>query len=146
MSVNIRTIIIFLSFVFAFSFVSCGGKSGGDEGGGGGSGAGGQIVIPPPMTTIEGCNNTYPCSVTISWDQNREKSVNSTGGGYRVYWKKVDYNFTENSADGVLDVGDAITKDIDFQKGTWYVKVSAYSGLDGGTEGELSDPIGIDVK
>ena len=82
-------------------------------GGGGGGGGGGDFLI--------------------SWDANREFSVNSPGGGYRVYYS-TNPGFDISTAN-IVDVpfvsGPAAPTSIviPLSSGTYYIKVVAYSTL-----------------
>ena len=82
-------------------------------GGGGGGGGGGDFLI--------------------TWDANREFSVNSPGGGYRVYYS-TNPGFDISTAN-IVDVpfmsGPAAPTSIviPLSSGTYYIKVVAYSTL-----------------
>lgn len=72
-------------------------------------------------------------SITVSWDANREFSVNSPGGGYRVYYS-TNPGFDISTAN-IVDVpfvsGPAAPTSIVIPlfSGTYYIKVVAYSTL-----------------
>lgn len=83
----------------------------------------------------------------VSWAANRETAVNSSGGGYKVYFSKIPG----------LDVAYASSVDVPFtsgptaptsttlrnlSSGTYFVKVVAYSALTppGGNRGSTSAP------
>jgi len=71
--------------------------------------------------------------VTISWDANREKNVNTTGGGYIVYYSQTK-NFDISTADSVEVTYEEnkLSAEVELLSGsTYYVKVAAYSNLDG---------------
>lgn len=145
MSVYVRTFIASFSLILIISFLSCGGKSGGDEGGGGGaaSSAPGAVI---PLNTISGCAS-YPCGVTIAWAQHPNAGVHAVGGGYKLYWKKDTGAFTAGDADGFVDVGSATSSSIPLEKGTWYVRMCAYSTVGGSVnESALSDAMGVIVQ
>lgn len=81
-------------------------------------------------TNVTGATRT----VTISWNANREKAVNSAGGGYRVYYSSVN-NFSIGSASalGAAYVSGAtaptsVTTPA-LGSGTYYYRVVAYSTL-----------------
>jgi hypothetical protein len=88
---------------------------------GGGGGGGGSVPVPDGGDFL------------ISWDANREFSVNSPGGGYRVYY----------STNPGFDISTAYIVDVPFvsgstaptsivtplYRGTNYIKVVAYSAL-----------------
>ena len=87
-------------------------------------------------------------AVKISWEANREKAVNSAGGGYKVYYSQTD-GFDISGADSI-DVpwvsGQTPTfTAIPFTAGTWYIKVVAYSALGGGSVSVPSTQISIAV-
>ncbi len=86
--------------------------------------------------------------VTVTWDANRESAVNSTGGGYRVYYS-TSFGFNPGDA-GVTEInvpyvsGNAAptSTDISLPPGTYCFKVAAYSALTppGGVGGSVSEP------
>jgi hypothetical protein len=75
-----------------------------------------------------------PRSVVISWNANREKAVNSAGGGYRVYYSTLN-NFSTTGASAVsapyASGSTAPTSAIipSLPSGTYYYRVVAYSAL-----------------
>lgn len=85
-------------------------------------------------------------SVQISWNTNREKAVNKSGGGYRVYYSRtsgVDPT-TASYYDVPYVAGPTapVTKTLSsLLIGTTYFKVSAYSNLNapGSTSGSMSE-------
>ena len=79
---------------------------------------------------------------TVSWNANREKAVNSSGGGYRVYYSQVQGFDISNAA--FVDVPwvsgqTPTTADITLTSGTWFIKVTAYSALNGGSNSKPSE-------
>ncbi|MBN1496199.1 MAG: hypothetical protein JXA07_05480 [Spirochaetes bacterium] len=77
-------------------------------------------------------SGTIPC--TVSWTPNREKAVNSTGGGYYVYYSTGHITDTSGARVTVPYVsGDSTpaTAIIPLGPGTWYFRVAGYSGLGG---------------
>ena len=85
-------------------------------------------------------------SITISWDANRERAVNQTGGGYRVYYS-TNSGFSLDNANFV-DVpystgplAPTSAKVTDLPDATIYYKVVAYSSLipPGGSTGAVSE-------
>lgn len=76
-------------------------------------------------------------TVTISWQANNETLVNSSGGGYRVYYSTQNGFDINNSAVQVIDVpyssGSQAPTSTSFTltSGTYYVKIVAYSQFDG---------------
>lgn len=85
-------------------------------------------------------------SVQISWTANREKSVNKSGGGYRIYYSRTSSvnPATASYYDVPYVAGPTapVTKTLtDLLIGTTYFKVSAYSNLNapGSTSGSTSE-------
>lgn len=85
-------------------------------------------------------------SVQLSWNANREKSVNKSGGGYKVYYGRTN-NFDPSTA-SYYDVPytsgptTPVTKVLtNLLIGTTYFKVRAYSNLNapGSTTGSMSE-------
>ncbi|MEA9358559.1 hypothetical protein SHI21_20145 [Bacteriovorax sp. PP10] len=85
-------------------------------------------------------------SVQISWNANREKAVNKTGGGYRIYYSRT--SGIDPASASYYDVPYVagptapVTKTLsNLLIGTTYFKVSAYSNLNapGSTSGTMSD-------
>ena len=85
--------------------------------------------------------------VEIAWSANHEQAVNSTGGGYRIYYRKTTgVNVTTDSFIDVPYVSGGLaptTKILsDLLKGTTFFKVLAYSSLNapGTSSGSVSSP------
>ncbi|OHD70466.1 MAG: hypothetical protein A2W19_08740 [Spirochaetes bacterium RBG_16_49_21] len=81
----------------------------------------------------------------ISWNANREKAVNSSGGGYRLYYSK-NSHFQISDADvQMIDVpyvsGSTAptSKSVNFGEGNWYIRIVAYSSLNGESVSAPSD-------
>jgi hypothetical protein len=74
-----------------------------------------------------------PRTVVLHWTANREAAVNTTGGGYKVYYSQAA-GFSIPVAD-VLDVpyasGSAAptTASVTLSPGVYYFRVAAYSAL-----------------
>ncbi len=104
-----------------------------------GSGTEAGADTPP----IKGKKFTY----TLSWSANREKAVNSPGGGYIIYISSRKNCPPEKAARQKVPCtsGDrAPTQaDISLAPGTWYIKIAGYSAFNGGTEGVPSDEIAV---
>lgn len=84
---------------------------------GGGGGGGGS----PSTKTVQ-----------VSWTANRESGVNSSGGGYKVYYSSAaGFDITgANVTDVPYTAGSApTTTNVTLTSGTHYVKVVAYSAL-----------------
>ena len=88
------------------------------------------------VLSLSGCGGgggDVPSITVLSWDANREFSVNSPGGGYRVYYS-TNPGFDISTAN-IVDVpfvsGPAAPTSIviPLSSGTYYIKVVAYSTL-----------------
>lgn len=81
--------------------------------------------------------------VTLSWAANREKDVNTTGGGYRIY-HSTTANFSLSSVTPIdlpYAAGTGAPRTYTFSKlspGTHYFKIVAYSALGGGSTSEAT--------
>ena len=93
--------------------------------------------------------------LTFSWDPNREKSVNRSNGGYRVYYSNTQ-GFDIGSADRTKDVAyvsgstSPTSTTLTFSSadaGTWYLRIVAYGQING-TEytNNPSDEISITIE
>ena len=132
-----RPINLFAVLLITVILTSCGGSSGGGGGSGDASGDG------------NGGGSVITKTVTISWNANLESAVNSTGGGYKVYYSttsgfaigsaiSVDVPYTSGSYAPT-------STDISLEPGTYYFKIVAYSGIN--TDGsEPSDQISLAVS
>jgi hypothetical protein len=105
-----RIVLLILVLVALLLLISCGG--------GGGS--------PPPSVSTH--------SVTLTWAPNRERGVNSVGGGYQVSISgqpTINVPYTAPTSTTVL-----------LNTGTYTVTVRAYAALDaqGNSTGSLSAP------
>lgn len=93
-------------------------------------------------------NSAANTSFTVSWNPNREKAVNRSGGGYRVYYSNTadfDINGAEyidvpgsGSGETQTPTSTTFTRNSS-QLGNWYIKVAGYSNLNGTS---LSAPSG----
>lgn len=99
------------------------------------------LPSPEPSTVLSSTE------ILISWDANREKAVNSTHGGYKVYYSQTP-GFELNSAT-MIDVpyvsgplAPTSTKLTNLVSGTYYLRIIAYSGLTlpGSSTFAVSDP------
>lgn len=93
-----------------------------------------------------------PKQVTVTWDANVETAVNTTGGGYKLYYSQTSG----------FDAGNAVSVDIPYVSGTttptttrlslasgtvWYFKVQAYGLVDSALkESPLSPQFALDVR
>lgn len=85
--------------------------------------------------------------VQVSWNANREKAVNSSGGGYKVYYStSPGFNLTAATVVTVPYVSGALSPTSltlsNLLIGTYYFKIVAFSALNpiGGTSGSTSLP------
>ncbi|MEI6092172.1 MAG: hypothetical protein WCQ47_00635 [bacterium] len=70
-------------------------------------------------------------SVTVSWNANKDMTVNSTGGGYIVYYSN-QQGFDTSAASGSVDVpylsgaSAPTSTTLSLSNGKWYIRVVAY--------------------
>lgn len=88
--------------------------------------------------------------VVVSWTANREAGVNNLGGGYKVYYSQSSgFNITTaNSVDVPYVSGSQAPTSVTLlhlEQGTWYFRVVAYSGIDGGSVSEPSAEMALVV-
>lgn len=114
-------------FIFGLALVACGG--------GGGDGSAGSSEASNAMTTV----TVSPGAVVISWEANRESAVNRAGGGYRVYRDKA--SAFDPATVTVFDIPHPAPPQVllNFTPGTYYIKVTAYSGLN--PAGSAASPV-----
>lgn len=130
--------LIFSIFVISLLiFVSCGGGNSG-----GGTSAGSTPVDPCGTSYSYSCTSKTGTTINISWTANKEADVNSSGGGYKIYYSKTSSFKITDSGVSVIDVPYTSTSTTTpvLSKGTWYFRVVAYSAVDGTT---LSCPSSI---
>lgn len=128
------------SLLFVLSACSSGfemmsGLHGADLASTGGAGAGGgpSQQLGPPSTGQVGATG----SITLSWTANKERGVNSNGGGYRVYYSRTP----------TVDPATAVSVDVPFvngelapttttltrlEPGPIYVRIAAFAANPGG--------------
>ena len=88
----------------------------------------------------------------ITWQANREKAVNSNGGGYRVYYNQTGtFAYGDSYFEIPYSSGLSAPTQYDFERnsgqiGTWYVWIVAYSNLDGALLSQPSTPIQVTVE
>lgn len=91
-------------------------------------GGGGDGSSPSPSPSDDSLSD-----VTISWTVNRETSVNSPGGGYRVYYASTPgFSPTEGTVVNVPYTSGPLAPTstvIPLSSGTYYFIVMAYSNL-----------------
>jgi hypothetical protein len=74
-------------------------------------------------------------AVTVSWNANRETAVNTTGGGYKVYYSTTSGFDISDAGVGVVDVpfvappATPTSVSLQLVSGQYYFRVVAYSGL-----------------
>lgn len=93
----------------------------------------GCFEVKDELKNPGGSTTTGSGSITVTWDENRDSGVNSSGGGYRVYYSRTA-NVATASNPNVVDVPFSIAPSAPTQtiisnlaKGDWYIKVVAYS-------------------
>jgi hypothetical protein len=101
-------------------------------------------VLAPLLLALGGCGggggsnvdcSTTPCTVVVSWDANHETAVNSTGGGYTVYYSTSsgfnigDGGVTSIDVPYVSGPTAPISTTVDLLSGTYYFRVQGYSTL-----------------
>lgn len=100
------------------------------------------LLVLPFATALVACssNSEEPGTsqvktVTVSWEANREERVNSSGGGYLVYYSQTSGFALDGTGVTVIDVPYAsgssapTSTQIDLASGTYYFKVVAYSAF-----------------
>lgn len=95
-------------------------------------------------------NLIKPTTCTVRWDGNRESAVNRKGGGYEVCYSK-SKSFDPKSVNCKEIVYKSGRKTptstkIGLMPGTWYVKVSAFSSLDGYNKSSSSEIQSITIE
>jgi hypothetical protein len=105
---------------------------------------------PPPFVGA-------PFSLNISWTANREKAVNSAGGGYKVYYSLIS-GFSLNQGtmidipyvSGPLAPTTATISNLTIHSATYYIRVHGYSSMltpaGGASIGVVSDQMAIFAK
>lgn len=98
----------------------------------------------PPVSQVK--------TVTISWDANNESRVNTSGGGYKVYYSQNSGFSLADDGVTAIDVpyaggGAAPTStQVDLSSGTYYIKVVAYSAFPApDTSSQASSQISVSV-
>lgn len=114
-------ILIIGVIIFPLQFISCG------------SGDKDNNVIPSSMLSVTVTDG--PKDFRLTWNANREEAVNTTGGGYRVYYStRADFNIGDPdviSVDAPYASGDysPTSLTVNLNNGTWYFLIEAYSSL-----------------
>lgn len=87
----------------------------------------------PKLQTTASDPDFVRSNVTVSWSANREKAVNTTGGGYVVtYSQNPSAGYSEADKVTVPYVSGPtapVSTTINIPPGTYYIKVYAYSAL-----------------
>ena len=87
--------------------------------------------------------------VKLSWQPNREAAVNRAGGGYTIYYSTTANapaaSTTEVSVPYVSGAAAPTTATLNLMPGTYYIRISAFSALNGGTLSEASPEITVSV-
>ena len=103
-----------------------------------------------PSNGIVAPNTPTSKAVRITWDANKEKSVNSKGGGYKVYYSQIKNNDPEKSL--FVDVpyysgalAPTSVRISNLNQGTYYFIVQAYSALNSGSKSLSSTEISVEV-
>lgn len=116
-------IILFTLFVmFLLSLINCGGN-------------GGPAIPGGPVETS---------TITIKWNANHETLVNTSGGGFRVYYSKSPGFSPNDPGVWMKDVQyvsgpqSPTSTTLTLENGTWYIRVCAYMDLNGVTVSEPS--------
>lgn len=123
---------LFIPLIFLFGIISIIASGGGGDG------------TPPPPLVCDGGS-----AVTVAWNANRETAVNSSGGGYVVYFSQSsgfnpgDSNVCSQDVPYVSGTTAPTSAIIEPPSGTWYVRVAATSqlnapGATGGSESAAS--------
>lgn len=82
-----------------------------------------------------GGSSGEPKTVTVSWETNRESAVNTSGGGYEIYYSKTSNFDIEYAGVTVIDVPYVsgttapTSKSIELSPGTYYFKIVAYAEI-----------------
>jgi hypothetical protein len=89
-------------------------------------------------------------TVKLTWNANKEKSVNSRGGGYKIYYSQIKDNELQNSLFVVVpyvsgSLAPTTAKISNLNKGKYYFVVQAYSALNSGSTSLASTEISLEV-
>ena len=129
-------------FIAAFVVVGCGtGSKSPSKGAPKNSPSGDNSAATSPTTS------TSAKTVSLTWDPNKEADVNSTGGGYRVYYSTT--NPVPSNASFVAvsySSGSYAPANADITgltSGTWFFKVVAFSARN--TAGSTSTQVSVAV-
>ena len=98
----------------------------------------------PKLQTTASDPNFVRSNVNVSWTANKEKAVNTTGGGYVIaYSQNPDASYSQADKVNVPYVSGPtapVAATINIPPGTFYIKIYAYSLLNppGSSAGSLS--------
>jgi len=116
-------------------------------------GGGGGAAAPPPPTP----RPTQQVNIQVSWDANRDAAVNTSGGGYRVYYATTaglaltDPAVTMADVPYISGLAAPLSTILSVTSGNvYYFRVAAYSALNrsgqtGGTESQPSSRFSLNV-
>lgn len=110
------------------------------------------LFITVSLVLLQACgsgggNNVSTSDVLVSWNVNKETAVNTTGGGYNVYYSQTSGFNAGDSGVTVVDVpyvsgpSAPTSTTIQLTTGTYYIRVAGYSVLNrpGENDGSLSE-------
>jgi len=84
------------------------------------------------------CGGPDERNVTISWDTNKEASVNRAGGGYILYYSQTSGFDTSTASSVTLSYesgsSSPTSTTVKLTDGTWYAKVIAFGVVAGSTK------------
>ena len=100
--------------------------------------------------TYVSCDGGTQKNVSVSWAANKEIGVNSTGGGYKVYYSLLSGFAAGDAGVTIVDVPfvsgtTPVSKVLSLSPCIYYVRVAGYSNLGGGTTSDLSTEITVTV-
>ena len=110
-----------------------------------GGGEEGGFMAKNGMTAVAALAGS-PRNVTVSWDALREKGVNATGGGYKIYaWRKNTFESAQQVGEVAFD-GSSVptTATIGLTPGSWYVWVVGYTAMN--PKGDAGEPAFVHVQ
>jgi fibronectin type 3 domain-containing protein len=95
-------------------------------------------------------NPAEPVQYSITWAQNRESAVNRAGGGYKLYYSQTsNFDIASASYKDIPYISGAhtpITTTLPLTVGSWYLKVVAYSSLNGSSNSIPSNEILVVIE
>ena len=103
------------------------------------------------LFVLSGCTKDSAKAVKISWSANKEAAVNTTGGGYKVYYSGASGFSVGDAGVTVVDVPyvsgptPPTTTTIFVSSGTYFIRVAGYSAVAGGTTSNLSPQVILSI-